>query len=70
MDYFIKDKLLLERILGVEFMEPMEKSIFYNGILQMPLLNLITILKLEKVLALVNFSFDFVILYKNRKQWT
>ncbi|XP_039733059.1 meckelin isoform X1 [Pteropus medius] len=30
MDYFIKDKLLLERILGVEFMEPMEKSIFYN----------------------------------------
>ena len=41
MDYFIKDKLLLERILGMEFMEPMEKSIFYNGILQMPLLNLI-----------------------------
>ena len=35
MDYFIKDKLLLERILGMEFMEPMEKSIFYNGILQM-----------------------------------
>ncbi|XP_053064446.1 meckelin isoform X3 [Acinonyx jubatus] len=30
MDYFIKDKLLLERILGIEFMEPMEKSIFYN----------------------------------------
>uniref|UniRef100_A0A9L0R6Z3 Transmembrane protein 67 n=1 Tax=Equus caballus TaxID=9796 RepID=A0A9L0R6Z3_HORSE len=30
MDYFIKDKLLLERILGMEFMEPMEKSIFYN----------------------------------------
>nr|XP_023401631.1 meckelin isoform X5 [Loxodonta africana] len=30
MDYFIKDKLLLERILGMEFMEPMDKSIFYN----------------------------------------
>ncbi|XP_049637892.1 meckelin [Suncus etruscus] len=30
MDYFIKDKLLLERILGIEFMEPVEKSIFYN----------------------------------------
>ncbi|KAK1331917.1 hypothetical protein QTO34_007593 [Cnephaeus nilssonii] len=30
MDYFIKDKLLLEKILGIEFMEPMEKSIFYN----------------------------------------
>ncbi|KAK2095519.1 Meckelin [Saguinus oedipus] len=32
MDYSIKDKLLLERILGMEFMEPVEKSIFYNGI--------------------------------------
>ncbi|XP_075682080.1 meckelin isoform X2 [Rhinoderma darwinii] len=30
MDYFVKDKLLLERILGMEFMEPMERSIFYN----------------------------------------
>ncbi|KAM9095922.1 meckelin isoform 1-T1 [Sarcophilus harrisii] len=30
MDYFVKDKLLLERILGMEFMEPVEKSIFYN----------------------------------------
>ncbi|XP_021118293.1 meckelin isoform X2 [Heterocephalus glaber] len=30
MDYIIKDKLLLERILGMEFMEPVEKSIFYN----------------------------------------
>ncbi|XP_063183263.1 meckelin isoform X1 [Chroicocephalus ridibundus] len=30
MDYIVKDKLLLERILGMEFMEPMEKSIFYN----------------------------------------
>ncbi|XP_075823066.1 meckelin isoform X3 [Microtus pennsylvanicus] len=30
MDYFIKDKLLLERVLGIEFMEPMERSIFYN----------------------------------------
>lgn len=32
MDYIVKDKLLLERILGMEFMEPIEKSIFYNGI--------------------------------------
>uniref|UniRef100_A0A8C5PZP9 Transmembrane protein 67 n=1 Tax=Leptobrachium leishanense TaxID=445787 RepID=A0A8C5PZP9_9ANUR len=30
MDYFVKDKLLLERILSMEFMEPMDKSIFYN----------------------------------------
>ncbi|XP_043835009.1 meckelin isoform X2 [Dromiciops gliroides] len=30
MDYFVKDKLLLELILGMEFMEPVEKSIFYN----------------------------------------
>ncbi|KAG8133783.1 hypothetical protein E2320_011559 [Naja naja] len=30
IDYIIKDKLLLERILGMEFMEPIEKSIFYN----------------------------------------
>ncbi|KAG9478738.1 hypothetical protein GDO78_012415 [Eleutherodactylus coqui] len=30
MDYFVKDKLLLERILSMEFMEPMDRSIFYN----------------------------------------
>ncbi|XP_042317912.1 meckelin isoform X2 [Sceloporus undulatus] len=30
MDYIVRDKLLLERILGMEFMEPMDKSIFYN----------------------------------------
>ncbi|NWH72691.1 MKS3 protein, partial [Piaya cayana] len=30
MDYIVKDKLLLERILNMEFMEPIEKSIFYN----------------------------------------
>ncbi|XP_068789138.1 meckelin isoform X2 [Struthio camelus] len=30
MDYIVKDKMLLERILGMEFMEPIEKSIFYN----------------------------------------
>ncbi|KAF4798028.1 hypothetical protein TURU_066463 [Turdus rufiventris] len=30
MDYIVKDKLLLERLLGMEFMEPIEKSIFYN----------------------------------------
>ncbi|XP_021118294.1 meckelin isoform X3 [Heterocephalus glaber] len=34
MDYIIKDKLLLERILGMEFMEPVEKSIFYNGFVE------------------------------------
>nr|XP_033788678.1 meckelin [Geotrypetes seraphini] len=30
MDYFVKDKLLLERILGMELLEPIDKSIFYN----------------------------------------
>uniref|UniRef100_A0A8D0HDF1 Transmembrane protein 67 n=1 Tax=Sphenodon punctatus TaxID=8508 RepID=A0A8D0HDF1_SPHPU len=30
IDYIVKDKLLLERILGMEFIEPMDKSIFYN----------------------------------------
>ncbi|NXS10081.1 MKS3 protein, partial [Neodrepanis coruscans] len=30
IDYIVKDKLMLERILGMEFMEPIEKSIFYN----------------------------------------
>uniref|UniRef100_A0A8C8ASK5 Transmembrane protein 67 n=1 Tax=Otus sunia TaxID=257818 RepID=A0A8C8ASK5_9STRI len=30
MDYIVKDKLLFERILGMEFMEPIEKSLFYN----------------------------------------
>ncbi|NXG61020.1 MKS3 protein, partial [Hemiprocne comata] len=30
MDYIVKDKLLLEWMLGMEFMEPLEKSIFYN----------------------------------------
>jgi hypothetical protein len=45
MDYFIKDKLLLERILGMEFMEPMEKSIFYNGIFQILLLILNIVFK-------------------------
>ncbi|NXO00768.1 MKS3 protein, partial [Rhinopomastus cyanomelas] len=30
IDYIVKDKLLLERILGMEFMEPIDKSIFYN----------------------------------------
>ena len=55
MDYFIKDKLLLERILGMEFMEPMEKSIFYNGILQMPLLNFIFISQAWKNIIVVIF---------------
>ncbi|NXP53510.1 MKS3 protein, partial [Heliornis fulica] len=30
IDYIVKDKSLLERILGMEFMEPLEKSLFYN----------------------------------------
>ncbi|XP_061676782.1 meckelin-like isoform X2 [Syngnathoides biaculeatus] len=30
MDYYVRDKLALERIMGVEFLEPIEKSIFYN----------------------------------------
>ncbi|KAM4704943.1 meckelin [Rhinophrynus dorsalis] len=30
MDYYVKDKILLERILTMEFMEPLEKSIFYK----------------------------------------
>ncbi|XP_039608640.1 meckelin-like [Polypterus senegalus] len=29
-DYIIKDKLLVEKIISMEFLEPMEKSIFYN----------------------------------------
>ncbi|CAH2285567.1 meckelin isoform X1 [Pelobates cultripes] len=32
MDYFVKDKLFLERMLSMEFMEPMDKSIFYNDL--------------------------------------
>lgn len=31
MDYIVKDKLMLERVIGMEFLEPIEKSIFYNG---------------------------------------
>lgn len=31
MDYIVKDKLMLERVIGMEFLEPSEKSIFYNG---------------------------------------
>ncbi|KAE8599242.1 hypothetical protein XENTR_v10017114 [Xenopus tropicalis] len=30
VDYFVKDKMFLERLLSMEFMEPMDKSIFYN----------------------------------------
>lgn len=69
MDYFIKDKLLLEKILGIEFMEPMEKSIFYNGIVQLPLQNLITIFKVwrKKVVVVINFSFDFINLYEKEE---
>lgn len=31
MDYIVKDKLMFERVIGMEFLEPSEKSIFYNG---------------------------------------
>ncbi|XP_034730420.1 meckelin isoform X3 [Etheostoma cragini] len=30
MDYIVKDKLMFERVIGMEFLEPSEKSIFYN----------------------------------------
>ncbi|KAM6910050.1 meckelin [Xenentodon cancila] len=30
MDYIVKDKLALERVIGMEFLEPIDKSIFYN----------------------------------------
>ncbi|XP_019747671.1 meckelin-like isoform X2 [Hippocampus comes] len=30
MDYIVRDKLALERIMGMEFLEPNDKSIFYN----------------------------------------
>uniref|UniRef100_A0A3B5BP19 Transmembrane protein 67 n=1 Tax=Stegastes partitus TaxID=144197 RepID=A0A3B5BP19_9TELE len=29
-DYIVKDKLMFERVVGMEFLEPSEKSIFYN----------------------------------------
>ncbi|XP_054637503.1 meckelin-like isoform X1 [Dunckerocampus dactyliophorus] len=30
MDYYVRDKLTFERIMGMEFLEPNDKSIFYN----------------------------------------
>uniref|UniRef100_A0AAX7UAJ0 Transmembrane protein 67 n=1 Tax=Astatotilapia calliptera TaxID=8154 RepID=A0AAX7UAJ0_ASTCA len=30
MDYIVKDKLMFESVIGMEFLEPTEKSIFYN----------------------------------------
>uniref|UniRef100_A0A7N8YET2 Transmembrane protein 67 n=1 Tax=Mastacembelus armatus TaxID=205130 RepID=A0A7N8YET2_9TELE len=30
MDYIVKDKLMFERVIGMEFLEASEKSIFYN----------------------------------------
>ncbi|XP_068425702.1 meckelin [Clinocottus analis] len=30
MDYIVKDKLMFEKIIGMEFLEPSEKSLFYN----------------------------------------
>ncbi|XP_053182760.1 meckelin [Scomber japonicus] len=30
MDYIVKDKLMFERVVGMEFLEPSDKSIFYN----------------------------------------
>lgn len=31
MDYMVKEKLMLERVIGMEFMEPADKSYFYSG---------------------------------------
>lgn len=31
MDYIVRDKLVFERIIGMEFLEPTDKSLFYNG---------------------------------------
>ena len=28
MDYIVRDKLMFERVIGMEFLEPSEKSIF------------------------------------------
>jgi len=36
MDYIVKDKLLFERLIGMEFIEPLDKSIFYNGKIPLP----------------------------------
>ncbi|XP_061920166.1 meckelin isoform X3 [Entelurus aequoreus] len=30
MDYYVRDKLTFERVMGMEFLEPNDKSIFYN----------------------------------------
>uniref|UniRef100_A0AAZ3SVW8 Meckelin n=1 Tax=Oncorhynchus tshawytscha TaxID=74940 RepID=A0AAZ3SVW8_ONCTS len=30
MEYVVRDKLFFERVIGMEFLEPMDKSIFYN----------------------------------------
>ncbi|KAK7881077.1 hypothetical protein WMY93_032327 [Mugilogobius chulae] len=30
LDYIVRDKLMLERVIGMEFLEPNDKSIFYN----------------------------------------
>ncbi|XP_019747679.1 meckelin-like isoform X1 [Hippocampus comes] len=30
MDYYVRDKLALESVMGMEFLEPIEKTIFYN----------------------------------------
>uniref|UniRef100_A0A3B4B8P0 Uncharacterized protein n=1 Tax=Periophthalmus magnuspinnatus TaxID=409849 RepID=A0A3B4B8P0_9GOBI len=30
LDYIVRDKLMLERIIGMEFLDPNDKSIFYN----------------------------------------
>ena len=31
IDYMVKDKLLFEQILDMEFYDPAEKGFFYNG---------------------------------------
>lgn len=48
MDYIVKDKLMFERVIGMEFLEPSEKSIFYNG---------------NDFLAQASFTFMFIYYY-------
>ena len=31
LDYVVKDKLFLEKVLGMEFYDAMDRSLFYNG---------------------------------------
>ncbi len=31
LDYVVKEKLLLEKVLGMEFYDPVDRSLFYRG---------------------------------------